>query len=825
MKHFCIALALTLCCFSAAQAQKLPAGMNPAQARQMAKNASGQQLAGYVTQAKAAGYSLNDVKSLLRAQGASMADIKQLEELWNAPEGTLQQGAAATQTIQSNFGINPLFGTQQMAPEEEKDDLFSIKRFGSDYFKAQQQQTTESAPQLYIATPSDYQLGPGDELLISLYGASENSYTVQLTREGTIKVDRLAPIYLSGLSIEAAKARLLSRFSEIYTGLKAADNDPSKVSLAVSLQNARSVVVNITGQVNTPGTYTLSAFTSVINALYAAGGPNNAGSYRAVRLLRGGRIIKEIDLYDFFAGGKLTPLYLQDQDVLQVPAFEAQVQLKGAFKTPGFYELKKDETLADVLSYSGGFLSDGYKDRVFISRIMDFKRQSVTLAVAEGSMHLLKDGDVVEASLVQDVVENAVLLEGATYIPGTYSLDSVSTIKDLLDAAGGLTREALKGQATLFRSDNGIERKALSIDLTDERQLNYRLADGDRLFIPQESKLFDVGVIRVEGEVNSPGTYDYKVGMSLSDALILARGVTANANKSAVNVYQNFLVDRETYTQTETVAVNDNLSSKDPMLLLENSLIVVRRNPNFREVEEVYLSGLVLNEGNYAIKGNNYRLYDLLKDSGGFLRDAYLRGISIKRALADQESNDSEIVQTSLLEALEASSDKEAEEAYVEQQKGKVEKEIQTESVIIGIDGERLMASGGKDLRENIVLQKGDSINVPKLDNTITILGEIQKKSKVVYGDNLTVKKAIRFAGGFNDSARRARVYVIYKNGTIKSRRRILGLFTTDPHLEPGSTVVVPEKLAREGGSSLGEIVGLTSSLATLVLLIQQLGL
>ena len=288
MKHYLIALALSLCCFGAAQGQKLPAGMNPAQARQMAQSASGQQLAGYVKQAKAAGYSLNDVKSLLRAQGASMADIAQAEAVWNENSST-----ASTQISIDNPMLVSNFGnlSYSAASNNQRD---SSSRFGSAFFRSGQ--NGSEVPQLYIATPSDYQLGPGDELLISLYGASEESYTVQLTREGTIKVDRLAPIYLSGLSIEDAKARLLSRFSEIYTGLKAADNDPSKVSLALSLQNARSVVVNITGQVNTPGTYTLSAFTSVINALYAAGGPNNAGSYRAVRLLRGGRIIKEIDL-------------------------------------------------------------------------------------------------------------------------------------------------------------------------------------------------------------------------------------------------------------------------------------------------------------------------------------------------------------------------------------------------------------------------------------------------------------------------------------------------------------------------------------------------
>ncbi len=824
MKYFFTFLAALVIGASGLQAQRLPAGTSPAQARQMAQNASKEQLMGYVQQAKAAGYSLNDVKSLLRAQGASLSDIKQLEELWNAPEGTLQQSASQTESLQSNFGINPLLGEEDQMQEQDQSDLFTIKRFGSDYFN-KKQTVTETAPQLYIATPSDYQLGPGDELLISLYGASEESYTVQLTREGTIKVDRLAPIYLSGLSIEAAKKRLTERFAAIYTGLLAPANDPSKVALTLSLQNARSVVVNITGQVENPGTYTLSAFTSVINALYAAGGPNNVGSYRAVRLLRGGRIIKEIDLYDFFAGGKLTPLYLQDQDVLQVPAFAAQVELKGAFKTPGYYELKKEETLADVLEYSGGFLSDGYKEQVFVSRIMDYKRQSVTLKTAEGAMHLLKDGDIVEANLVQDVIENAVSLEGAVYVPGTYSLSAVNTVAELLEAAGGLTRDAIKGQATLFRLENGVERDALSVNLNEERQRNYPLKDGDRLYIPSEADVFDTGIIRIEGEVNNPGVYDYKEGMSLSDALVLANGFTANANKTGVSVYQNFLYDGETFTQTETVSVRDNLTSEQEVLLQENALIVVRKDPDFREVEKVYLSGLVLNEGTYAVKGNNYRLYDLLQDSGGFLKDAYLKGISVKRALAKEDSNDSEIVQTSLLEALEGSTNKEVEDTEVEAKKDELEQEIKTESVIIGIDGEKLIASGGKDLQENIILQKGDEIIVPRIDNTITILGEIQKRSKLVYADNVSVKEAIRFSGGYNDSAKKSRVYVIYKNGSIKSRRRLFGLFTADPRLEPGATVVVPEKLVREGRTSITEIVGITSSLATVALLIRQLGL
>ena len=844
MKIYLIALGLTLFGFGAAQAQKLPAGMNPAQARMFAQNASSQQLLGYVQQAKAAGYSLNQVKSLLRAQGASSNDLSKLDQLWNeSANGSEQQSGSTTEKIRSNFGVNTVTEQTEVQVSPLELDVQKTKRFGSEFFtrmmiaeseddllfsenSIKKEKQTSETPELYIATPSDYQLGPGDEIQINLYGGSESTYDVQISREGTILVDRLGPIYLSGLSIESAKSRLKNKLSEIYTGLQAAEEDPSKVFIDLSLKNARSVVINITGQVKSPGTYTISAFTSILNALYAAGGPNKVGTYRSIRLLRGGKLFKEIDLYDFFVGGKLPPLYLQDQDILQVPAFESQVELRGAFKFEGFIELKDNETLANVMKYSGGILSGGYKERVFLSRIMEYKRSSITLPVAESTMHILKDGDVLEASFVRNQTENGVLVEGAVYIPGTYSLESVSTIKQLIDTAGGLTPEAVKGQSTLFRVTNGIENEVVNINLQDEKALANSLKVGDRLYITSASEIFDAGLIRIEGEVNNPGVFQYKTGMSLSDVLILAQGFTANANKNEVSVYQNFLQNGQTITQTETIAISENLTAEKEIRLFENALIIVRRDPNYRVIEEVSLNGLVLNEGNYALKGNNYRLYDLIKDSGGFLKDAYLKGISIKRRLSSDNAVDNEIIESSLLEALEGSADKEASKSEVEQQKERVSQEIQTESVIIGIDGDRLMATGGKDLRENIILQNGDVIYVPKLDNTITVLGDIQKRSKLVFDEGVSLKQAIRLSGGYNQTAKRSKVYVIYKNGTIKSRRRILGLFTADPRLEPGSTVVVPERLVREGsGLSLGEIVGLSSSLATLVLLIQQLGL
>lgn len=806
---------------------QLPKGLNNLKALQTFEQSSEEDFKGYIQQAKAAGYSLNEVKSLMRSKGASSNEIRQIELLWKelSSSGSIENQEDLDE-FQSNFGIKFPFSSDDEDAIEGK-DVFSLekKRFGSDFFRFKQP-VSEVVPQLYIATPADYQLGPGDEIDIFLFGASEISYNLRISREGYIKVDRLAPVYLSGLSISAARDALTKRFASIYNGLSVSNDDPSKVYLDLSLKSSRSVVVNIIGQVENPGTYTLSSFTSVINALYAAGGPNDIGSYRTVNLIRNGQIINEIDLYKFFAGGKLAPIYLQDQDVIQVPSLSSQVELRGAFKTPGYYEIRKDETLADVLYFSGGFLSDAYKEKVFVNRIMEYNRKSLTFNVVEGSFHLLKDGDILEATLVEDETKNAVVLEGAVYVPGTYSLDIVNSIADLLDAAGGLSRSAVKGQATLFRLSNGVEREALSVDLKDESQLNYQLKDGDRLFIPSEIDIYDAAKIRVQGEVNNPGEFMFQKGMSLSDALVLAGGFTSNADKLGVSVYQNFLFEGETFTQTEKVAVEDNLVTQKPVLLQENSLIVVRKNPDFREVEQVYLSGLVLKEGIYALKGNNYRLYDLLQDSGGFLKDAYLKGISVKRALGEEDSNDFEIVQTSILEGIESTSDRSVDKTDVVEKKNEIEKEINTESVIIGIDGDKLIKSKGSDLNENIILQKGDSINVPRLDNTITILGEIQKKSKVVFEENITVKKAIRYAGGFNEKAKSSRVYVIYKNGTIKSRRKLFGLISYDPKLEPGATVVVPERLYKEDKNvSLGEIAGLTSSLATLLLLVQQLGL
>ena len=783
--------------------------------KEAARKAPDSQIQKYISQAKAQGYSKSAVENILRAQGATYQDLARLSVLWNGSDEASEEEMMEQESIASDFGLDV---NTVDAPAETR-----AARFGAAFFN--RVKLTET-PELYIATPLDYQLGPGDDLSIQLFGASEEMYEVQISREGFIKVPRLAPLYLSGLSVSQAKARIKNAFSKIYAGLSVSSDQASKVDLLVSLRSARSVVINISGNVQVPGTYTISAFSSVLNALYAAGGPNEVGTYRDIRIIRNGKLLQSIDLYDFFLEGTIPTLYLKDQDIIQVPAFQKEVELKGGFKTTGFFELTETESLHDLLLFSGGFSSNAYKERVLINRINGYKRETLSSNLKDRTSLAIEDGDVISANLINDVVENGVSIEGAVYLPGLYSLSSVTTVGSLLEASRGLTLEAFPARATLFRKNYAIESIAQSIDLQNPSDLSIILRGGDRLFIPSSKDLLDFGVVTITGEVQSPGEFTYREGMRISDLISLSDGLNVNANNTAIILYRQIL-DAEgiTTTTTTTISLDGNLVPEENIPLQPNDFIVVRLLSGYKPIEKVTLEGFVKNQGVYALKGSDYRLYDLLQESGGFLEDAYLPGISVTRKVLSTGGANQRVIKKAVESAATIAGGGAADED-IEAAEAQQVAELENESIIIGIDGDKLMSSRGDDSKNNIVLKEGDIITVPKLDNTITVLGEVQQSAKLTFRPGLTVNGAIHAAGGLSDKALKSRVYVVYQNGAIKSRRSVgLGLIRLDPKLEPGATVVVPEKLPREGGSALGEIVGYTSTLATLALLIRQLGI
>ena len=528
--------------------------------KSVARFSSDTELISYINKAKSSGLSLIEVEELINAQGATTDELSKLRTLWNTGAVNFSSGVdILPNSPDSSVGT---LGNTEITPKKSR-------RFGSSFFE---NKNINEVPQLFVATPSDYRLGPGDELIINLYGASENSYSVQISRNGTVKFDRLAPIYLSGLSINSAKVRLRNRLSKLYAGL-VSDDQLSKVDIDLSLQKARSVVINITGQVIAPGTYTISGFSSVLNALFAAGGPNEVGSFRNIKLLRNGKVNKKIDLYDYFVKGIYPNVYLRDQDVILVDAYLKQVDVSSGLKTNALYELKENETVEDVLSFAGGFSSNSYKDKLFVKRIDSYSRSVVEIPKIKFSKSILNDGDIINAKTVSDFVTNSISIEGSVFIPGTYDLSNVSTVGELISVSKGIMPDA-SNSSMLYRTNNGVEDEVISINLRDENDLKIKLFDQDRLVVFSLKDFESINKITVIGEVNNPNSFDHKFGMTVRDAIQLSNGFTDFSNKTNIKVIRNISFQNSSdLTEEFFVDFTDELNFNN-LELIDDDIIV-----------------------------------------------------------------------------------------------------------------------------------------------------------------------------------------------------------------------------------------------------------
>ena len=540
--------------------------------------------------------------------------------------------------------------------------------------------------------------------MINLYGASENTYSVEISRNGTLKIDRAAPIYLSGLSINSAKKRLIKSLSKLYTGLLSSD-ELNKVELDLSLSKARSVVVNITGQVTAPGTYTISGFSSVLNALYAAGGPNEVGSYRNIKLLRNGKVYKTIDLYDYFVGGVYPNLYLRDQDVILVESYSSLVNIDNGFKINGLFEIKEDEKLSDLIKFSGGFSSDSYKDKVFINRIDSYSRSIVEYSLENYYKANLKDGDLISAKTVVDFVENSVSIEGAVYLPGIFDISNAMSVKQLIESSKGLTPDALS-KAFLYRTNNGVQDEIVSLNLDNKSDLSIQLFENDALYIPSANDIALDQVIEIKGEVNNPKEVEFKDGLTIPDLIILSGGLTPYANPKDIRIFRNISQKgNQNITEEIIVEVNENLIPNKKIILQPDDIVTVntfsyRKDNKFYTIEgELALPGL------YSIKNQNYSVYDAINDNVEFLKSSSVDGISIVR-----------------------------------------------DSIRIPVNGSKLISQGSNS-KFNFELVSGDKIIIPAINNTVLISGEVQQEGIINIDKPINAKEAIESVGGFTNKS------------------------------------------------------------------------
>ena len=735
--------------------------------RKKASSSSDSELVVFIQKAKDQGLSLMDAEKQLILIGGKADEIKKLKDLWKKklPKKS-ETDLDDTNKIESQFGETEGFVKDSLSQDVEDE----VKRFGSDFFK---NKNIVESPQLFVATPSDYRLGPGDDLIINLFGASEITYSVQISRNGNVKFDKLAPVYLSGLSIRAASKRLKQRLSKIYTGL-GSNNQIEKVDLELSLQKARSIVVNITGQVEAPGTYTISGFSSVLNALYAAGGPNNVGTYREINIIRNGRVVHNVDLYDYFSNGIYPNIYLRDQDVILVKPYEIETELVSGFKQLALFEIKKDEVVSDLINLSGGASSNTYKSKLFIERFDDFSLKIVEVDEKDFKNTKLNDGDKISFKEINNEnISGSVKIGGAVYLTGNFQLDNNKSVNDLINSAKGLSNDLLGNNAILYRSNKGLDNKSISINLKDNNDLSTQLFENDSLYIPSSKDILFDQFIEIKGEVNFPKEIDFRFGYTITDLIILSGGLTPYANRKDVRIFRNISDEgNDNVTEEIILELDENLIPNKKIILNPDDIVTVNTLPYRRENKFYSIEGELSLPGLYSIKNQNYSVYDAINDNVEFLKSSSVEGISIVR-----------------------------------------------DSIRIPVNGSKLISQGSNS-KFNFALVSGDKIIIPAINNTVVVSGEVQQEGIINIDKPISAKVAIESVGGFTTKSVKKEVYVEYQNGLRKVTKNFL-FFKFYPRVYPGSKIVIPEKDENSNKTSVGDIVGYTTSLVSIIALIK----
>ena len=601
--------------------------------RKKANTSSDKELLVFVKKAKDQGLSLAEAEKQFSLLGAKPKQIKRLRDLWDeeTSEDEPNLFEDSDNENQSNFGNtipfeeeeNNEIGSEELLNEDEftiDDEVEELKRFGSDFFN---NENIVETPQLFVSTPADYRLGPGDELIINLFGASENTYSVQISRNGNVKFDKLAPVFLSGLSVGSASRRLKSRLSKIYTGLNS-ENAVEKVDLELNLQKARSIVVNITGQVVAPGTYTISVFSSVLNALYAAGGPNDVGTYRDINIIRNGKVVYNVDLYDYFSNGIYPNIYLRDQDVILVKPYQIETEVVSGFKQLALFEFKEGEVISDLIKISGGAKSNTYKSKIFIERFDVFSKKIIEINEIDFKKTKLNDGDKISFKEINNEnITGSVRIGGAVYLSGGFELKNNKTVNDLINSAKGTTNDLIGSNAILYRNSNGLDNESISINLKNNNELSTQLFENDSLYLPNSNDFLFDQVIEIKGEVNFPKEIEFRFGYTISDLIIFSGGLTPFANKNDIRIFRNTSMSGgENVTQEIIVKLDENLTPNKKILLQPDDIVTVNTFPYRKENKFYSIEGELALPGLYSIKNQTYSVYDAITENVEFLKSS-----------------------------------------------------------------------------------------------------------------------------------------------------------------------------------------------------------
>jgi Periplasmic protein involved in polysaccharide export len=664
---------------------------------------------------------------------------------------------------------NDVMAIQNIAPDTDGKEVFGRNIFS--------QANPNFQPNVNLPIPDNYVLGTGDQVVVDIYGASQTTLVHTISPEGTITVAGYGPIHLSGLTVAGAQTKLRSTIGSRYQTSK----------LSVTVGNTRTIQVNIMGEVKAPGTYHLSAFANLFYALYRAGGTTSLGTLRSIKVYRNGRLITVVDLYDYILNGRLAGnIRLQDNDVVQVEPYQALVGISGNVKRPMYYEMRKDESLGTLVRYAGGFTSDAYKKSLRLIRQTGDRYTIYNVDEFDMNTFKLDDGDSVTVDGILDRFENMVEIKGAVFRAGQFRLDnSITTVRGLVEAAAGLTEEAFPQHAIIHRlkADRSLEIVPVNVEaILAGTEPDVPLKNEDVLFIPTQEELRKERNLTITGEVMTPGTYEYADHTTVEDLIVQAGGLRDGASLARVDVSRR-INDPYAKTKSNRIAETFTFDIKEGLVvkgekgfeLQPYDIVHVRRSPGFVMPRNITVTGEVNYEGTFTLQQKNLRLTDAVRMAGGIAPNAYVRGARLHRTMNDEERQRRDDV----LETLRLSMNSEDHDSIM------WNKMLLNDTYIIGIELDKALADSTSDY--NIVLREGDHLDVPEYNPTVRVSGDVQYPNTITYVEGKGYKWYANKAGGFSESSKKRKAFVIYPNGMMAKLK-------SGTNIEPGSEIIIPSK-------------------------------
>ena len=789
-----------------------------------------EQVINYVKTQSAAGKSQNQIGKELLAKGVTPDQVKRIKARYENEQGAEAVTGAGPKTAAGSNKLRSGGGTaaqsrrgggetdiRQDYTEYKETDPTGTNRvvpatakniYGHEVFNSR---ALTFEPNSNIATPQNYRLGPGDEVIIDIWGTNEDHLKEVISPEGSIMISQLGPVYLNGMTISDANKHIKNTFARKYAGVGSDQSD-----INVTLGNVRSIQVDIMGEVNTPGSFRLSPFSTVFHALYMAGGINDIGTMRNIQVLRNGKKIANVDVYDFLFKGKDTGnIRLQEGDVIIVPPFSQLVSIEGNVKRPMYYEMKSNENLQNLIDYAGGFSGDAYSDMVRLQRLNGIENELYTIEKSRFPSYTLVDGDVITVGTVKDRYSNKVEVKGAVNRPGLYAIGSeIKTIKELITKADGLAEEAFMDRALLYREKPDRSLEVISINLKDlmsGRIADMRLQKNDILEIADVNDIIERGGFTIQGLVSFPGTYPYAEGTTVEDLILRAGGLREGASTARIEVSRR-IIDQDATVETNQIAELFTFRLENGLALdgghefelKPYDMIQVRKSPTYEAQKLVNIGGEVLFPGGYVLQSRNERISDVIKRAGGLLESAYVKGAYLSR----QMTEDQKALRDETLRLARANA--QGEDSI------SISKIQVSDRYNVGIDLQKAIDNPGSTY--DFVLQQGDQVFVPELQSTVKISGDVMFPNSVIYVPGKNLKYYVEQAGGYGERAKKNKAFVVYMNGSVAKAKK-------NTPIEPGCHIVIPSK--QEGkpfdwakvlsiATSLGSLATMAASIASI---------